>query len=263
LKTNRTIVLKQIAAMLTQTSTIFCIIILICAFASVSGFLQKLKNTKEKSRKHSQKKRIMPTSIRSRVYKKPASYIENEYLLESWDDGEVAWDLEPFHYSLNENEKENKNPTILPREVNKNYSNNREKIWGLLEELRINGFISGVLNVAYYNTAVSDNIINDLQNIELKPNDNLSNAITKNYNSELDIIFTILTIIAYKKYQEERIPVFIQNWDSRYAYRTSYKNNYINEYRKIRRITTIIALSIIVVFCKSVKSAAQVISFPV
>lgn len=252
LKTNRTIVLKQIAAMLTQTS----IIILICAFASVLGFLQKLKNTKETSRKHSQKKRIMPTSIRSRVYKKPTSYIENEYLLESWDDGEVAWDLEPFHYSLNENEKENKTPTILPREVNKNYSKNREKIWGLLEELRINGVISGVLNVAYYNTAVSDNIINDLQNVDVKADDSLSNIVTRNYNSEIDILFTILTILAYKKYQEERIPAFILTWDSRYAYRTSYKNIYISEYRKIRRITTIVALSIIVVFCKSVKSAS-------
>ena len=242
MKTNKSNISKPTIIMLTQerknlriytyTYTYIYIYICICAFVSVLGVSSKLKNIKSSLKK-------------TNLYNKDESFIKNEYLLESWDDGEVAWDLEPFHYSSNEKiNKKIKIDTI--------HSKNRDKIWGLLEELRINGVISGILNVAYYNTAVSENIINDLQNFDFKPNDSLSNTITKNYSGELDIIFTILTILAYKKYQEERIPTFIQKWDSN---KNSYKNIYIDEYRKIRRITTIIMLTIIVVFCKSVKNA--------
>jgi len=172
-------------------------------------------------------------------------YTPKEYILESWDDGEVSWELEPYNYIKNEN------PVVLANKNEEIVLSNREKIWGLLEELRIQGVISGFLNIAYYNTAVSDNIINDFQNIDLKQNDNLSSALSKNFNSELDVLFTILTIISYKKYQETRITEFIKEWGSK-----NKNNYYVNEYRRTKKLTTIFTLCFIVIFCKSVKSAS-------
>jgi len=170
---------------------------------------------------------------------------ETEYVEETWDDGEVSWDLDPYQTL--------KNTTQIVPVITyepKNISN-REKLWGLVEELRMQGALSGFLNVAYYNTAVSDNIVNDIQNYHVKANMNLENIIIYNFNNEIDIILTLLTIYGYRKYKESRIVEFIHYWEEKY------KNNYyLEEYRNIRKISTSVALMIIIIFCKSVKSAS-------
>jgi hypothetical protein len=64
------------------------------------------------------------------------------------------------------------------------------------------------------------------------------------------LIFTFATIVAYKKYQEKRIPAALNLWN------TKYKNSYyIKEYRRARKIATILTLILVIVFCKSVKNA--------
>jgi len=170
---------------------------------------------------------------------------ETEYVEETWDDGEVSWDLDPYHTLKNITQ-------IVPKiTYEPKNSSNREKLWGLVEELRIQGALSGFLNVAYYNTAVSDNIVNDIQNYQVKANMNLENIIIYNFNNEIDIILTLLTIYGYRKYKESRIVEFIHYWEEKY------KNNYyLEEYRNIRKISTSVALMIIIIFCKSVKSAS-------
>jgi hypothetical protein len=192
-------------------------------------------------------KKISNYKVKKPILKKYEPQIEKEYILESWDDGEVAWELDPYYYLKNERQ------LISSKEEatsNASIVTNREKIWGLLEELRIQGIISGFINVAYYNTAASDSIINDLQSFQIKTNDNLSSAFSKNFNSELDLILTLLTLISYKKYQETRIPEFIQDWGTK-----NKNNHYIKEYRNLRKISTIITLCFIIIFCKSIKSA--------
>jgi len=170
---------------------------------------------------------------------------EIEYVEETWDDGEVAWELDP-QYTLKNITQIVSVTTYEPKVIS-----NREKLWGLVEELRMQGAISGFLNVAYYNTAVSDNIVNDIQNYQVKSNMNLENIIIYNFNNEIDIILTLFTIYGYRKYKESRIVEFIQYWEEKY------KNNYyLEEYRNIRKISTSFALMILIIFCKSVKSVS-------
>jgi len=158
---------------------------------------------------------------------------------ETWDAGEVSWDIN----SANIYEFVNEPPT--PRE-----HTNREKIWGLVEELRIQGIISGVLSVAYYNTALGDSFFNDIQNFEIKPNMNLKNIIITNFSSELDVLLSLSTLILYKSYKSDRIPKVIEYWRN-----TGQTNMYIEEYSKVRKWTTKFALITIIIFCKSVKNA--------
>jgi hypothetical protein len=172
-------------------------------------------------------------------------------LVESWDEGEVAWDVEQV--------KDNQQVVLLdkPRKlkrkrVNENdkTSTNREKIWGLVEKLRMHGAISGVLNVAYYNTAVSDNIINDFQNFKVNQPASFVNTITYNYNNILDILVTLFAVVGYNKYKKTRISTFILTWGE------VYKNNYyIKEFRAFRKVSTTIALMTLVIFSKSVQNA--------
>jgi hypothetical protein len=170
---------------------------------------------------------------------------EFEYVEETWDDGEVAWELEPY-YKLKNNTR-----VVLVKTHEPIIISNREKLWGLVEELRIQGALSGFLNVAYYNTAVSDNIVNDIQNYQVKANMNLENIIIYNFSNEIDIILTLLTIYGYRKYKESRIVEFIHYWEEKY------KNNYyLEEYRNIRKISTSAALIGLIIFCKSVRSAS-------
>ena len=127
---------------------------------------------------------------------------------------------------------------------------NREKIWSLVENLRVHGAISGVLNVAYYNTAVSDNIINDFQNFKINQHMSFVNIISYNYNNILDMLFTLFTIVGYNIYKKRRIQTFIL------AYEKLYKNNYhINEFKQFRKISTTFTLMTLVVFSKSVQNA--------
>lgn len=170
---------------------------------------------------------------------------EFEYVEETWDDGEVAWELEPY-YKL-----QNNTQAVLVKTHEPITISNREKMWGLIEELRIQGAVSGIFNVAYYNTAVSDNIINDIQTFQIKSTMNMGNNFVINFNNELDIILTIITFVGYRKYKESRIMEFINYWDEKY------KNNYyFEEYRKVKKIATTIALVSLIIFCKSVRSAS-------
>ena len=170
---------------------------------------------------------------------------EFEYVEETWDDGEVAWELEPY-YKL-----QNNTQAVLVKTHEPITISNREKMWGLIEELRIQGAVSGIFNVAYYNTAVSDNIINDMQTFQIKSTMNMGNNFVINFNNELDIILTIITFVGYRKYKESRIMEFINYWDEKY------KNNYyFEEYRKVKKIATTIALVSLIIFCKSVRSAS-------
>jgi hypothetical protein len=191
------------------------------------------------------KRNLMPIETRGN---KKTIYVpieEVEYVEETWDDGEVSWDLEPY-YTLKNISQIVSVTTYEPKIIS-----NREKLWGLVEELRMQGAISGFLNVAYYNTAVSDNIVNDIQNYHVKTNMNLENIIIYNFNNEIDIILTLLTIYGYRKYKESRIVEFIHYWEEKY------KNNYyLEEYRDIRKISGSFALMILIIFCKSVKSAS-------
>ena len=177
--------------------------------------------------------------------KKNLQIKESDYTQVSWDDGEVAWDFEMPNLS------ENNSQIVLVQTPEKIVEDERDKIWSLVEELRMQGAISGFLNVAYYNTAVSDNIVNDIQNYHIKSNMNLANIIIYNFNNEIDIILTLLTIYGYRKYKESRIVEFIHYWEEKY------KNNYyLEEYRNIRKISASFALMGLIIFCKSVKSAS-------
>lgn len=188
----------------------------------------------------------------NRIFLRPTKKIPSvENLVESWDEGEVAWDVEQV--------KDNQQVVLLdkPRKlkrkrVNENdkTSTNREKIWGLVEKLRMHGAISGVLNVAYYNTAVSDNIINDFQNFKVNQPASFVNTITYNYNNILDILVTLFAVVGYNKYKKTRISTFILTWGE------VYKNNYyIKEFRAFRKVSTTIALMTLVIFSKSVQNA--------
>jgi hypothetical protein len=181
----------------------------------------------------------------------PAKKIPSlEKFEESWDEGEVAWDIESV--------KDNSNIVLLDKSVKlekkfndkKIITTNREKIWSLVEKLRIHGTISGILNVAYYNTAVSDNIINDFQRFKINQPVSFINIITYNYNNILDIIMTLFTIILYNKYKQTRVALFILDWEKLYK-----NNNYIQEFREFRKVSTTIALVTLVIFSKSVQSA--------
>jgi len=162
---------------------------------------------------------------------------------ETWDDGEVSWDMisNPIRGYVIEKHGDEENMKEIT---------NREKIWGLVEELRIQGIISGVLSVAYYNTALGDSFLDDLQNFEIKPNMNFKNIIVNNFNSELDIILTLSTLVLYRSYKENRIPRVIDYWR-----KTGRNGYYIEEYRKVRRCATIFSLITIIIFCKSIKNA--------
>ena len=169
---------------------------------------------------------------------------------EFWDEGEVAWDIESV--------KDNSNIVHTDKSVKleKKYNDkkfivtNREKIWSLVEKLRIHGTFSGVLNVAYYNTAVSDNIINDFQNFKINQPTSFINILTYNYNNILDIIMTLFTIVLYNKYKQTRFALFILDWEKLYK-----NNNYIQEFREFRKVSTTISLMTLVIFSKSVQSA--------
>lgn len=159
---------------------------------------------------------------------KKVSLFEHEYVLDTWDDGEVSWEIEPFYPKLNDTTK-----TPEPIE------NNREKIWGLIEEIRMQGIISGFLNVAYYNTELAENIIDNLQTFDVSKN-----------NNELDIFYIFAAIVGYKKYNESKILVFINRWE------TNYKSNYyIDEFKKKQRFATTFSLMMLLIFFKSVKNA--------
>ena len=190
----------------------------------------------------------------NRVFLRPAKKIPSvENLVESWDEGEVAWDVEQV--------KDNQRVVILDKPIklkrkrlNDNNSDrsstNREKIWGLVEKLRLHGAISGVLNVAYYNTAVSDNIINDFQNFKVNQPASFVNILTYNYNSILDILVTLFEVVGYNKYKKTRISTFILTWGE------VYKNNYyIKEFREFRKIFMTLSLMTLVIFSKSVQNA--------
>jgi len=189
----------------------------------------------------------------NRVFLRPAKKIPaaEENFEESWDEGEVAWDVEQA--------KDNQRVVLFdkPRKLKRKNINendksltNREKIWGLVEKLRMHGAISGVLNVAYYNTAVSDNIINDVQNFKIKPHMNVITIITHNYNIILDILVTLFAIVGYNRYKKTRIPRFILAWGD------IYKNNYyIREFREFRKIAMTLSLMTLVIFSKSVQNA--------
>lgn len=183
---------------------------------------------------------------------KPNLYIKKEIVFkeddtanETWDDGEVAWDIDPLI------DPENVTEVVFVKRQKLIQLSQREKMWSLVEELRMQGAISGFLNIAYYNTAVSDSIVNDIQNFHIKPSMNFENIIIYNFNNEIDIILTLLTIYIYKKYKESRIVEFINYWEEKYK-----GNYYFNEYRNIRRMTGSLALIGIIIFCKSVQSAS-------
>jgi hypothetical protein len=190
----------------------------------------------------------------NRVFLRPAKKIPSvENLVESWDEGEVAWDVEQV--------KDNQQVVLLDKpmklkrkRLNDNNSDmsstNREKIWGLVEKLRMHGAISGVLNVAYYNTAVSDNIINDFQNFKVNQPASFVNIITYNYNNILDILVTLFAVVGYNKYKKTRISTFILTWGE------VYKNNYyIKEFRAFRKVSITLSLMTLVIFSKSVQNA--------
>jgi hypothetical protein len=188
----------------------------------------------------------------NRVFLRPTKKSPSiENFEESWDEGEVAWDVEQA--------KDNQGIVLIdkPRKLKRKHINendktstNREKIWGLVEKLRMHGAISGVLNVAYYNTAVSDNIINDVQNFKIRPHMNFITIITHNYNNILDILVTLFAIVGYNRYKKTRIPRFILAWGD------IYKNNYyIREFREFRKIAMTLSLMTLVIFSKSVQNA--------
>jgi hypothetical protein len=173
-----------------------------------------------------------------------------EYSEESWNDGEVAWDIE----SAKEEAKIvflGKRAKVEKKNIDKKFIiTNREKIWSLVEKLRLHGTFSGVLNVAYYNTAVSDNIINDFQSFKINQPVSFTNIITYNYSNILDIIMTLFTIIAYNKYKQTRVALFILDWEELYK-----NNNYIREFKEFRKVSTTFALITLVIFSKSVQNA--------
>lgn len=183
---------------------------------------------------------------------KPNLYIKKEIVFkdddtanETWDDGEVAWDIDSLI------DPENVTEVVFVKRQKLVENSEREKMWSLVEELRMQGAISGFLNIAYYNTAVSDSIVNDIQNFHVKPSMNFENIIIYNFNNEIDIILTLLTIYIYKKYKESRIVEFIHYWEEKYK-----GNYYFSEYRNIRKMTGSLALIGIIIFCKSVQSAS-------
>lgn len=183
---------------------------------------------------------------------KPNLYIKKEIVFkdddinnETWDDGEVAWDIDSLI------DPENVTEVVFVKRQKLVENSEREKMWSLVEELRMRGAISGFLNIAYYNTAVSDSIVNDIQNFHVKPSMNFENIIIYNFNNEIDIILTLLTIYIYKKYKESRIMEFIHYWEEKYN-----GNYYFSEYRNIRKMTGSLALIGIIIFCKSVQSAS-------
>jgi len=172
---------------------------------------------------------------------------------ESWDEGEVAWDIESVKDNSNivHNDKSIKSVKLEKKFNDKKIViTNREKIWSLVEKLRIHGTVSGVLNVAYYNTAVSDNIINDFQRFKINQPVSFIDIITYNYNNILDIIMTLFTIVLYNKYKQTRVALFILDWEEMYK-----NNNYIQEFREFRKVSTTIALMVLVIFSKSVQNA--------
>jgi hypothetical protein len=182
---------------------------------------------------------------------KPNLYIKKEIVFkeddinnETWDDGEVAWDIDSLI------DPENVTEVVFVKRQKLVENSEREKMWSLVEELRMQGAISGFLNIAYYNTAVSDSIVNDIQNFHVKPSMNFENIIIYNFNNEIDIILTLLTIYVYKKYKESRIVEFINYWEEKYK-----GNYYFREYRNIRKMAGSLALIGIIIFCKSVQSA--------
>lgn len=168
---------------------------------------------------------------------------------ESWNEGEVAWDIDPA--------KDEAKVVLLdkPRKQKRKKGHeqpttNREKIWSLVEKLRVHGTISGVLNIAYYNTAVSDNIINDFQNFKLNQSPSFVNIVTDNYNNILDMLFTIFTIMGYNIYKKTRVQKFILASGELYQ-----DNYYINEFKEFRKISATLTLITLVIFSKSVQNA--------
>jgi hypothetical protein len=187
--------------------------------------------------------------LNSRVFIKPSKKIPSlEYCEETWDDGEVAWELKQVK---DEAKIVLSDKSIKLKNIREQPITNREKNWGLVENLRVHGAISGVLNVAYYNTAVSDNIINDFQNFKITQHMSFVNIISANCNNILDVLLTLFTIIGYNIYKKTRIQTFIL------ACSELYENNYyINEFREFRKISTTIAVMILVVFSKSVQNSS-------
>jgi len=173
-----------------------------------------------------------------------------EYSEESWNDGEVAWDIDSV--------KEEAKIVFLGKSIKlekkthdkKFIITNREKIWSLVEKLRFHGTISGVLNVAYYNTAVSDNIINDFQTFKINQPVSFINILTYNYSNILDIFMTLFTIVLYNNYKQTRVALFILRWEELYK-----NNHYIQEFREFRKVSTTFALMMLVIFSKSVQNA--------
>jgi hypothetical protein len=165
---------------------------------------------------------------------------------EVWDDGEVAWEIEPYHQSINVEKKTN----TLPKKKKVNNNSDREKIWGLVEELRIQGVISGFIRTAYYNAEIHENLLNDLQNLQINPNMNIGKNFIANFNNEIDVIVTILTFTAYNNYNKTRIPLFVEKWKN-----DEKPNYYLEEFKKMKKLATAITLVIIIILCKNVKSA--------
>jgi len=204
----------------------------------------------------------MPTVSMRRILKispkqqtQPKLNIKKKYVKEiiyennnEWTDGEVPW--EPL-----EEDKESYpvviRPTTLENNVGIVESSTRDKIWLFLEETHWKARFSGALKCVQLGSG--DTIINELENFDSCDACNLSydnvgisfankarNA--NNYNTELEFLFTMATVISYQFYKK------MEQEDLR-------NEKDLGEYFRIRRQTFILALCIMLIFMKNIKNA--------
>jgi hypothetical protein len=163
---------------------------------------------------------------------------------QTWDDGEVEWVFENENTDYEPIEK--RPPSPAPKiETERSV---REKIWGLVEEVRIQGGLSGIINVAYYNNMVSDNIVNDVQNFAIAKNLDFVTTLNHNHGQEFDLILYILTFIGYNNHKKGKINKLMNGFEKN-------NNNYfVEQYQKQRSMAAMVTIIFLIVFFKSVKS---------
>jgi hypothetical protein len=177
--------------------------------------------------------------------------VETDYY-PTWDDGEVEWIFETEDEADTDTWKKNeiKPPSQITVKKPEQLQSVREKIWGLVEELRVQGSITGIINVAYYNIMVSDNIMNDVQNFALPSNLDIIETINRNHVPELDAVMTLITIIGYNKNQTNRINRIMNGVDN------NNNNYYVETYKRQRAMAAMAAIIFIIILFKNVKSVA-------
>lgn len=213
----------------------------VVAISCVQGFTQIIKRNMNP--------KLLNKLTENKQYEQKLVY-EN---YNEWADGEVPWDL-PI--DAEENETLYKIIMYQNNDIENNkvqVSSTREKIWLFLEELRWKARVSGALKGMYIQLGTGDTIMNELENFDNCDTCNLSydgmhthieNKMrsVNNYNTELEFLFTMATVISYQFYKR------IEQDDLK-------KETDIAEYFRVRRQTVLLVLCILLIFTKNIKNA--------